>query len=228
MCRGRLLSLRTPPGRSNLSSMADWHRFSPQAHVHGNVVLNFTRHPKGDLHIYARAYQEAATALVEVFRAKRYYSDAEACPIVFLYRHAVELYLKTILLWGGGLVRLQTGETLDLDRMFQHHEFKFLLPNVRKVFEAAGWATCCEAATRYGALAEIEAIIMEIEEIDPNSFAFRYPVDRKGVAPLPEQFHFNVVALGKDLDLLLRALDGAAEGVYEQFQFLAREYQSMR
>ncbi len=197
--------------------------------MHGNVVLNFTRHAKADLHIFARAYHQAASGLVDVFRAKSYYSDAEACPIVFLYRHAIELYLKAILLWGGGLVRLQTGEVLDLDKMFQHHDFKFLLPHVRKVFEVAGWLSpTIEAAIRYGTFAEIETVIMEFEEIDPGSFAFRYPVNTKGVAPLPEQFHFNVVALGEDLDLLLRALDGAAEGVYEQFQFLAGEYHSMR
>lgn len=58
---------------------------------------------------YPTAYQQAASKLVEVFRAKPYYSDAEACPIVFLYRHAIELYLKAILLWGEGLVHLQTG-----------------------------------------------------------------------------------------------------------------------
>jgi hypothetical protein len=61
--------------------------------MHGNVVLNFTRHAKGDLHIYARGYQQAASALVEVFCPKPDYSDAESCPIVFLYRHAIELYL---------------------------------------------------------------------------------------------------------------------------------------
>src|SRR6266404_2839264 len=77
-------------------------RFKPQAHMHGSVVLNFTRHAKGDLHIYAHAHQQAASKLVDVFRANPYYSDAEACPIVFLYRHAIELYLKAILLWAKG------------------------------------------------------------------------------------------------------------------------------
>jgi hypothetical protein len=34
--------------------------------------------------------------------------------------------------------------------------------------------------------------------------------------------------MGEEMDQLLRVLDGAATGVYEQFQFLAREYYSMR
>jgi hypothetical protein len=49
--------------------------------MHGYFVLNFTRHAKGELHIYARGYQQAASALVEVFCAKPDYSDAESCPM---------------------------------------------------------------------------------------------------------------------------------------------------
>jgi hypothetical protein len=67
-----------------------WERFQQEV-MHGNVVLNFTSYPKGDLSTYAHAYQEVANSLVEVFREKPYYSDAEACPIVFLYRPDVDL-----------------------------------------------------------------------------------------------------------------------------------------
>jgi hypothetical protein len=80
-----------------------------------------------------------------------------------------------------------------------------------------------EAAPKYGTFAEIEGVIMEFDKIDPQSFAFRYPIDKRGDPPLPEHFHFNVVKLGEEMDQPLRMLDGAATGVYEQFQFLARE-----
>jgi hypothetical protein len=204
-----------------------WERFQQEV-VHGNVVLNFTSFPKGDLGVYAHAYQQAANSLVKEFRGKPYYSDAEACPIVFLYRHSVELYLKQIVLWGAGLVHLQTSDALDVHGLFSRHEFKLLLSHVRKVFEVAGWLNSSECAPKYGTFAEIESVIMEFDKIDPQSFAFRYPIDKKGDAPLPEHFHFNVVKLGEEMDQLLRMLDGAATGVYEQFQFLAREYHSMR
>jgi hypothetical protein len=115
-----------------------WERFQQEV-VHGNVVLNFTSFPKGDLGIYAHAYQQAANSLVEQFRGKPYYySDAEACPIVFLYRHSVELYLKLIVLWGAGLVHLQTGDALDVRGLFSRDEFKPLIPYLRRVFEVAG------------------------------------------------------------------------------------------
>jgi|ERR1700686_1898472 len=58
-------------------------RFQQKA-MHGSVVLNLTSYAKSDLQSYARAYHEAANSLVQVFRGKAGYSDAEACPIVFL------------------------------------------------------------------------------------------------------------------------------------------------
>jgi hypothetical protein len=137
------------------------------------------------LQSYAHAYHEAANSLVQVFRGKAGYSDAEACPIVFLYRHAIELYLKAILLWGEGLVHLQTGDPLDVEVLFRTHEFRVLLPPVRRVFEIAGWLEAGKGLPKYGTYPEIEGVILEFEEIDPRSFAFRYPIDTKGEAHLP-------------------------------------------
>ena len=99
------------------------------------MVLNFTPYAKGDLDVYGLAYREAADNLVEAFRSRRGYSDADACPIVFLYRQAVELYVKAIVLWGSGLVRLQSGEELNADKLLTTHEFSKLLPAMRRVFK---------------------------------------------------------------------------------------------
>ena len=202
---------------------ARWERFQQEV-AHGNVVLNFTSFPKRDLGVYAHAYQQAANLLVEEFRGKTGYSDAEACPIVFLYRHSLELYLKQIVFWGSGLIHLQTGDALDVHALFSRHELKPLLKLLRRVFEVAGWLNSAGVAPKYGTFAEIESVTLELDKIDPQSFAFRYPIDKKGDASLPEHFHFNVVKLGEEMDQLLLMLDGAAIGVYEQFQFLAREY----
>jgi len=203
-----------------------WERFQQTA-MHGNVVLNFTSYPKGELHQYAHAYRGAANTLVEAFRAKRWYSDMDACPIVFLYRHSIELYLKAILLWGGGLVHLQTGESLDLDDLFGTHSFKQLLPSVKRVFEEAGWLEKTEGPPKFSTFVETEKLILAFEEIDPGSFAFRYPVNKKGEGHLPEHFHFNIIALGEETNEMLKMLDGAASGIYEMFQTLASEYHTM-
>ena len=76
-----------------------WGRFLSRERFHGNVVLNFMLFPKGELAAYGRSYHEAAQHLVKRMAAS-HYRDPDACPIVFLYRHAVELYLKSIIPLG--------------------------------------------------------------------------------------------------------------------------------
>lgn len=197
-----------------------WERFQQTA-LHGNVVLNFTSHPKGELSVYALAYREAADVLIENFKQRKFYSDMDACPVVFLYRHSIELYLKAIILWGAGLVRLQSGEDINTDRLFETHKFGDLLPAIRRIFKEAGWLNNSATGVRFGNFAEIEELILAFEQIDPRSHAFRYPIDRNGSANLPEHFHFNVIALGEEAHEMLRMLDGAVSGVYEMFQTIA-------
>lgn len=205
-----------------------WERFQ-QKTMHGNVVLNFTPYPKGDLAVYGGAYREAADTLVRDFEKRKGYSDADACPIAFLYRHSIELYLKAIILWGAGLVRLQSGEELNTENLLNTHKLGDLLPNLKRIFKEAHWLDETETETKFGTYKKIEEFILAFEAIDPNSFAFRYPVDKKGDASLPESFHFNVITLGHEASEMLKALEGAACGVYEMFQEMAaiqREYSS--
>lgn len=212
---------------SKLHFMATaWERFQ-QTTLHGNVVLNFTSYPKGELAIYGLAYRESADTLVEAIRQRKWYSDIDACPIVFLYRHSIELYLKAIVLWGAGLVRLQSGEHIKTENLFVTHKFRDLLPPLRRIFKEAGWLGNEASEVQFGTFEEIEKLILAFEEIDPISFAFRYPIDKKGDANLPENFHFNVIALGEETSKMLRMLDGAVTGVYEMFQTMAAVQREM-
>jgi hypothetical protein len=197
-----------------------WERFTGRT-LQGNVVLNFTPYPKGDLSVYALAYREAADILVAALNEQRGYSDADACPIVFLYRHSTELYLKAIILWGTGLVRLQSGENIDSDKLFDTHRFSDLLPAVERIFREAGWLDGEDKQRKFGNFGEINKLILTFEEIDPKSFAFRYPIDKKGSAHLPQHFCFNVIALAAEASEMLKTLDSAASGVYVMFQELA-------
>lgn len=196
-----------------------WDRFR-QTTMHGNVVLNFTPFPKGELASYAHAYHEAANRLLERLQQENGYSDLDACPIVFLYRHSVELYLKAIILWGCGLVALQSGEHIDTDALFRTHSLAVLLKPTKRVFKEAGWLNLPKGKP-FATFEGIEDAILILEQIDPQSFAFRYPIDPKGNAHLPKNFLFNVITLGAEANNMLRMLDGAAMGIYEMFQTMA-------
>ncbi len=61
--------------------------------VHGNVVFNWRGNPIDDLVAYANGYRLAARSLAASFREQGAYADYEGYPILFLCRHAIELFL---------------------------------------------------------------------------------------------------------------------------------------
>ena len=62
-----------------------------------NTVLNWHRAPEEEFDIYAGVYWNAAQTLAKNLDLDGIFGY-DACPIVFLYRHALELYLKAVLL----------------------------------------------------------------------------------------------------------------------------------
>jgi hypothetical protein len=183
----------------------------------GNVVLNFMRFPEGEFGAYGRAYHEAANRLV-ASRGARHYRDPDACPIVFLYRHAVELYLKAIIHWGNNLLWLNSKPIVAHKNIFQEHRLGVLLKSVKPVLkyrkQMDHWGD-----SHFDSFRDVEKIIGEIEQYDPRSYSFRYPVDTSGKnATLPHHFGFNVLAFGEKFDHLLQVLDWIAEMVYLDFQ----------
>ena len=137
---------------------------------------------------------------------------------MFLYRHALELYLKSIVYWGNSLLRLRKRRiTLKQTALFRTHSLKKLTLGVRPIFRLAGtlqnWPN-----PEFKSFVHFKRIVLEFDRIDPGSYSFRYPVDRNGCGSLPHHFCFNVVDFGRKFDGLLRILDGAATWAYEEFQ----------
>ena len=204
-----------------------WRRFRAP-YFHGTVVLNFTKFPKGEFAVYGHAYHEAAQRLVAVFASKRGYRDVDACPIVFLYRHALELYMKSIILWGNALLRLRKRKVrLKQPDLFKTHSLKRLVSGSKPIFRLAesleDWPD-----PEFKSFKHFERILCELEKIDPGSYSFRYPIDRRGSASLPNHLCFNVRALGAKFDGLLRVLDGVATWAYEEFQAEAEVLHNVR
>lgn len=184
---------------------------------HGNVVLNLMRFPKGELAAYGRSYHEAAQHLV-THMASTHYRDPDACPIVFLYRHAVELYLKAIVHWGNSLLRLNRKPTVAHKNIFTEHRLRVLLKSVQPIVRFQGWLDGW-GDPHFNSFRDAEKLIGELDEFDPGSYSFRYPVDTTGnKAALPHHFLFNVPAFGEKFDHLLASLDYMSTMVYEDFQ----------
>lgn len=141
---------------------------------------------------YAIGYKEAADQLIDGIGAGQSNDAYLAYPVMFLYRHYMELRLKEIVI---GLK-----EQVSLSADFDRYNLRPQLPAYRD-YQVRGhrltffwnrmlayWFRAIEAGLVNGiALEELEAKydiigkrIKELDKIDRSSEVFRYPVDKEG------------------------------------------------
>jgi len=183
-----------------------------------NVVLNWRRAPQEEFGAYATAFLEGARRLAR--RAFRHggHRELDALPIVFLYRHALELFLKAIVLQGNQHMRLH-GQGLpdeQLWRTLAGHRLSALLPHVRRVFSFVGWKWHWPDV-RISTFAEVQRVLHDLDSVDSASFAFRYPTNKRGDAAVPHHFSFSLHGFVTIVDALAEALDTAIFGLRAEY-----------
>ena len=101
-----------------------------------NTVLNWHGSPKEEFYFYARSFRTAARTLVQTLELdSTARSDWDACPVVFLYRHAVELMMKAIITGDGGNFLPSDAK---IDSIYQTHSIPQLLALIVQITEAVG------------------------------------------------------------------------------------------
>src|SRR6266567_844059 len=136
---------------------------------YGNVVLNFQDAASSEFGVYARAFHTAGQALFERMFDRSSYNSLEGCPIIFLYRHALELYLKAIVLRGDAILQIN-GKTLLTNRgLLQKHTLLPFFPLLKQTFDAVGWTwdLDIEGLHTFG---EVEELLRDFENIDQGSY----------------------------------------------------------
>jgi len=172
------------------------------------VLLNWLGEPIEHFSLYAEAYHRAGQKLVQEYGTTGALRDFEAAPIVFLYRHAFELYLKAVLLIGSKNIRLQGNRGMTLERILSSHRLTEFLPHVREIIRAVRWSWDL-GVDGLRTEADFGHLVQELESVDPASYTFRYPTGRDGESALPKHFAFNVLSFAHRLDPLLESLSGA-------------------
>jgi hypothetical protein len=162
----------------------------------GNVVLNLFNTPETELALVAEEYHKAAKLLIE----KGVTNDLAAYPIVYLYRHALELSVKSVLILGD-----EAGIVSVADPFKYKHKLSGLLPDVKHLFVALH-------VRDYDRLAEV---VSEFEKVDPENQAFRYTVKKSGGPSIGLGFTFSVAELAKVLDPVLEQLSCMWYGIRE-------------
>ena len=142
----------------------------------------------------AEGHKIGADLMVEKAGESDYRRDCLVYPIIFNYRHYLELSLKTLIALYGPIVGvLENWKTHDLVVLWK--TFKQVL---------AGYGD----EDTDGTDPVVEIILAEFAKIDPRSYAWRYPVDTSGRA-------IPVALLELDLTVLkdvMKAMDGYFTG----------------
>lgn len=180
----------------------------------GHVMLNWVGAPELELDLVAGEYLEAAKALMSRYRQKGH-NDLAAYPILCLYRHAMELFLKSLLILGHRFSGLPRGQ--DTEDALDEHALLPLLQHMDCLFTTLGkngW---------FGLSRLDEEAIKELDRIDPTGEVFRYTVKtfRRGRGPTTEQdFRFSLNRVGEVLDPTLETLSNACLGLREYYRNL--------
>lgn len=142
---------------------------------------------------YANAYKNAADVLVEKCKQNHSLLDSLICPIFFLFRHSLELVIKSVVKIGvnegqiekfpdneHSLLKLwkQAKPVIDVGKDICNEYFPDREPITEKIIDNA------------------EKLIDEIDHIDKNSIAFRYAYKKDKSSSLPDSLlHLDPVNL---------------------------------
>jgi hypothetical protein len=143
----------------------------------------------------------------------RNHRDTLVFPIVFNYRQYLEVRCKEIIMLG----KLLANEEPEFPN---HHNLSVL------------WATCRSMITTHESSAsemDLEAVDESIAEfctVDPQSYSFRFPVDRNGNLSIPLDLHvINLRQLRDGMDRLASFLD-AVSMAFSHYLDLTAEMES--
>jgi hypothetical protein len=170
--------------------------FASDEDWHCNARLNWS---DDALELYVLGYKEAADSLVaQVIQTGRH-QDSLVFPICFLYRQYIELRLKEVIRSGRQL--------LDEPGAFpQHHKIQHLwdcaLAILKKVF--------AEDPEPPDFLSIASHVVAEFSKLDPDSFTFRYPLDKQGANPLEAVTHINLRRVAEYVDAFAEVMDAGS------------------
>ena len=152
------------------------------------------------------AYWESARALAGDVSKPLDSGSLLALPIVFLYRHAVEMYLKGILIEFGADLGICKNAVVDRQHCLTSH-----LPDINRLANSAGMQLSQDFSTT----------VNQLETFDPKSMHCRYPEAKDGKELLSERqraFDLEQVVSGVE-----SVLDELAELVHELEQDYYRQ-----
>jgi hypothetical protein len=173
-------------------------------------ILDWHNVPEEEFFLYARAFRAAAkTMALAVELAPGPSTKFAACPVVFMYRHALELHLKALIL-GDGSNFLATKP--DRMSVYKTHSVSWLSQFVCQIVTTLNWQkefTCVGIET----LADFKTFVEDVNSVDPGPYLFRYPASTEALDSVENTSTFSVREFGRRMDALLELLDSTANAL---------------
>ena len=192
--------------------------FKPGTYHHKmNVVFNWHGGSLDELKYYAEAYHKAANKLIEEYGSTGATRDFEAAPIIYLYRHALELYLKAFILGGSNVLSLSGKATMSSQEILNDHKLSRFIAPFEAIIKEVGWSWDM-GVDGLRNKNDLVSLLAEFERIDSNSYTFRYPTNKDGKSALPSHFSFDLYQFAIQVDALLDILDGGLLGIDESLK----------
>lgn len=164
-----------------------------------NAMLNWSHFPAD---LYAFAYKDAADSLVEAMANRQVPPDSAIYPLLFLYRHTLELQLKLMLKSARSL----TGKE---SKNYDKHPLMPLWSELRHLLKELGLERSDVEANA------VHGFIRQLHDIDPESMAFRYAMTNSGKDHLPDVTHINIRHLREVLNSVFVWLNGTYNWIGE-------------
>jgi hypothetical protein len=175
-----------------------------------NAALNWPNIPSRDIFLHARSFHTAAKKLAGALELDSGpFADADVSPVVFMYRHAVELHLKATVLCEGGNFLATKPDALSVHKT---HSVSWLAQFVSQIITAVKWENefKCDGIQN---LADFKAVMEELNAVDPGSHSFRLPISAKGQDSAPGHVNLTMRDFARRMDALLELLDSTADAL---------------
>lgn len=176
----------------------------------------FSNEPTEEFGYYGSGFLEAARTLSRSFTRRRGKRQIDIVPVLFLYRHSIELLAKGTILSGNRLMQ-QRGHGQDEHEIFlafghSRHRLLPLLDSVKKIFESVGWVWYWPKSA-VESFADARRVVEALEALDRDSFSFRYPTNIRGERSIPTRLAIGQRTILAVLDDLAESLDTAIFGL---------------
>jgi len=169
---------------------------------HTSFVSSFSSNPRGDFGVYARGYTWAAETLAKSLIESSGFPDYKAYPVVFLFRHALELYLKNVIYSVARVAAFREMGGLDT-RLQNCHRLDILSDKANSLM----LTIFPQSSDLASVLDHICEVARELSEIDPESFSYRYPIDTKGRPSTKRHQSANLRSIVRHMSEVLDVLD---------------------